>query len=136
MMKKLHSRIFGKAAMPAAFAVLTVSMISSVAGAYPVPISSIEKAGDFLPLERVQPKYPRSAFEAGVSGHVVLELTVQKDGQVWAESIKVLQAEPKGVFDKVAKDAAMQFRYQPMMIDGKATSVSGVRYKFSFNTEK
>jgi len=135
-MKRLHSRIFGKVAMPATFAVLTLSMISSVAGAYPVPISSIEKSGDYLPLERVQPKYPRSAFEAGIGGHVVLELTVQKDGHVWPESIKVLETEPKGVFDKVAKDAAMQFRYQPMMVDGKATSVSGVRYKFTFDIEK
>lgn len=135
-MKRNQSRARGKMLFPVAIALLTGSIISTSVSAYPVPISSIEKEGDYLPLERVQPKYPRSAAEAGIGGHVVLELTVQKDGHVWAESIKVLEAEPKGVFDKVAKDAAMQFRYQPMMIDGKATSVSGVRYKFSFDTEK
>jgi len=100
-----------------------------------VPISSIEKSGDYLPNNRVQPKYPRSAAEAGIGGYVVLELTVDKDGTVPAHSIKVVEAKPAGIFEKVAKDAAQQFAYQPMIVGGKATAVSGVRYKFSFNTE-
>jgi len=136
MKPSYKTRASKKLAAPFAVALLASAALTGMASGHPVPISSIEKEGDYLPIERVRPKYPRSAYEAGTGGHVVLELTVQKDGHVWAESIKVVKSEPAGVFDKVAKDAAMQFVYQPTMVDGKATSVSGVRYKFSFDVKK
>ena len=98
-----------------------------------IPISSIPQDGNYLPTKRVQPKYPRSAFEQGIGGYVVVEFTVGKDGHVPADGIKVVSAEPKGVFDKVASEATVQFIYNPMMMEGKATAVSGVRYKFTFD---
>jgi len=89
--------------------------------------------GDYLPLERVQPKYPKRAFDEGIGGYVVLELTVNKDGSVLADSIKVVEASPEGVFENVSKAAAEQFHYKPKKVGGVPHPVSGVRYKFSFS---
>lgn len=101
-----------------------------------VPISSIPHDGDYLPTKRIQPKYPRSAFEAGIEGSVILDFTVAKDGTVPADSIKIVKASPEGVFETVATNAAQQFVYDPIIVDGHASAVSGVRYKFAFYLNK
>lgn len=89
--------------------------------------------GDYLPLVRVQPQYPRRAQERGIEGFVIVELTVAADGTVPPESIVVLQAEPKGYFERAAIKAAQKFKYKPKVINGKGQEVTGVTYKFSFN---
>lgn len=89
--------------------------------------------GDYLPLVRVQPQYPRRAQERGVEGFVIVELTVAADGTVPPESIVVIQAEPKGYFERAAIKAAKKFKYKPKVINGKGQEVTGVTYKFSFN---
>jgi TonB family protein len=132
----------GKSKLLAAAAALLVGQAAMSGGAAiahgdehaskPVPISTIPHDGDYLPANRAQPKYPRGAFDKGIEGSVILEFTVEKDGSVPVGSIKVVGANPAGYFEKVATNAAVQFRYTPMMVKGKATAVSGVRYKFSF----
>ncbi len=88
--------------------------------------------GDYLPIVRVQPQYPRRAQEHGIEGYAVVELTVSRDGSVPPHSIVIVDAEPRGVFDKAAKKAAEKFKYKPRVIDGVAQAVTGVRYRFSF----
>ncbi len=89
--------------------------------------------GDFLPIVRVQPQYPRRAQDRGLEGYAVVELTVASDGSVPVNSITIVDAEPQGVFDKAAKKAAAKFKYKPRIINGVARAVPGVRYRFSFN---
>lgn len=89
--------------------------------------------GDYMPLVVVQPQYPRRAQEHGLEGYAVVELTVAQDGSVSPNSIVIVDAEPRGVFDKAAKKAAVKFKYKPRIIDGVAQAVPGVRYRFSFN---
>jgi periplasmic protein TonB len=89
--------------------------------------------GDYLPLVRVQPQYPRRANERGIEGWVIVELTVAADGTVPAESIIVIQADPKGYFERAATKAAAKFKYKPKVVNGKPQEVTGVRYKFSFD---
>lgn len=89
--------------------------------------------GDYLPLVRVQPQYPRRAQERGVEGYAIVELTVAADGTVPEESIVVIEAEPKGYFERAAIKAAVKFKYKPKIINGEGQEVTGVRYRFSFN---
>lgn len=89
--------------------------------------------GDYMPLVRVQPQYPRRANERGIEGYVVIELTVAADGTVPPESIIVVEAEPKGYFERAASKAAAKFKYKPKVVNGKGQKVTGVRYQFSFN---
>ena len=105
-------------------------------GGHTVPISSIPHDRDYLPLTSIRPHYPRSAAENNISGFVIIEMTVSNDGTVAADSIKIIESSPEGVFEKSAVDTVKRFRYSPTMHNGKATAVSGVRYKFSFSTEK
>lgn len=89
--------------------------------------------GDYLPLVRVNPQYPRRAQERGIEGYAIVELTVSEDGSVPPESIIVIEAEPKGYFERAAIKAAEKFKYKPKVVNGKGIPVAGVRYRFSFN---
>ncbi len=89
--------------------------------------------GDYLPLVRVQPQYPRRAQERGIEGYAIVELTVAEDGSVPPESIIIIEAEPKGYFERNAIKAAQKFKYKPKVVNGKGQKVTGVRYRFSFN---
>ncbi len=89
--------------------------------------------GDYLPLVRVRPQYPRRAQERGIEGYAIVELTVAEDGTVPPDSIIVIEAEPKGYFERSAIKAAAKFKYKPKIINGQGQEVTGVRYRFSFN---
>lgn len=113
---------------------LSISRANAGAG---VDLGSIDLGpssdGDYLPLVRVQPQYPRRAQERGIEGYAIVELTVAEDGSVPPESILVIEAEPKGYFERAAIKAAQKFKYKPKVVNGKGQKVTGVRYRFSFN---
>ncbi|RMB02682.1 energy transducer TonB [Eilatimonas milleporae] len=89
--------------------------------------------GDYLPLVRVQPQYPRRAQERGIEGYVIVSLTVNEDGTVPTESIEIIEADPKGYFERAARAAAGKFKYKPKVVNGKAQKVTGVKYRFTFD---
>lgn len=89
--------------------------------------------GDYLPLVRIQPTYPRRAQERGIEGYAVVELTVNADGSVPPNSVVIIDAEPKGYFENEAIKAARKFKYKPKVVNGVGQVVSGVHYRFSFN---
>ena len=59
------------------------------------------------PLIKVAPSYPEAA--GGRSGNVTVEIRVGADGVV--TQARVLESQPKGVFDQAALDAARRWRY-------------------------
>lgn len=89
--------------------------------------------GDYLPLVRVQPQYPRRAQQRGIEGYIIVSLTVNEDGTVSPDSIQIIEEDPKGYFGRAAVKAAAKFKYKPKIVNGKGQKVSGVTYKFSFN---
>ncbi len=113
---------------------LSIGRANSGAG---VDLGSIDlgpsQDGDYLPLVRVQPQYPRRAQERGIEGYVIVELTVNEDGTVPPESIIIIEAEPKGYFERAATKAAEKFKYKPKVVNGQPQKVTGVKYRFSFD---
>ena len=66
-------------------------------------------------ITRVPPVYPPIAVSAKVQGVVILEATVGRDGHV--EEVRVLRSVP--LLEQAAKDAVMQWRYAPLLLNGK-----------------
>lgn len=89
--------------------------------------------GDYLPIVKVTPIYPRRAAERGVEGYVLLEFTVTALGTV--ENAVVLESDPKGYFERSALNAARKFKYKPKVINGTPVPVSGVRNLITFELE-
>ena len=66
-------------------------------------------------IYRVEPVYPGVAVSANIEGTVILEAIVDEEGRV--ESVKVLRS--LSVLDKPALDAVKQWRYSPVLLNGK-----------------
>jgi periplasmic protein TonB len=89
--------------------------------------------GDYLPIVKVAPIYPRRAQSRGLEGYVIVEFTVTKNGSV--KDPIVIEAKPEGVFDRAALDAALKFKYKPRVVDGTPAEVAGVQNKISFEID-
>ena len=84
-------------------------------------------------LNRIPPLYPARALLRRTEGWVYLQLTIDGDGLV--EDARVLDASPKGVFDKAALKAVRRWRFEPPAQDGGSPSVQ-VKQKIEFNLER
>ncbi|GHG03312.1 energy transducer TonB [Thalassotalea marina] len=89
--------------------------------------------GDYLPIVKVQPIYPRRAQSRGIEGYVIVEFTVTTNGSV--RDPIVVEAQPEGIFDRAALDAASKFKYKPRVVDGEATEVAGVQNRITFEID-
>ena len=89
--------------------------------------------GEYLPIVKVAPMYPRRAQTRGIEGYVLLEFTVTRLGTV-IDPV-VIEAEPPGIFDRSAMQAALKFKYKPKVINGEAVEVAGVRNLIKFELE-
>ncbi|XOZ33420.1 energy transducer TonB [Halomonadaceae bacterium KBTZ08] len=89
---------------------------------------------EYLPIVKVEPNYPQRALRRGIEGYAVVEFTVTENGNV--ESPRVVEADPKGVFNEAAKKAALKFKYRPKTVNGEPVEVSGVRNIIRFEMDK
>jgi protein TonB len=89
--------------------------------------------GDYLPIVKVAPIYPRRAQARGISGYVIFEFTVTKHGSV--KDPVVVEANPESLFDRAAMDAVLKFKYKPRVVDGEAMAVAGVQNKITFQID-
>jgi protein TonB len=67
-----------------------------------------------LLIKRVQPKYPTNALTMHLQGAVLLDATIDKEGNV--KNLKVLKGD--AVLGHAALDAVRQWRYKPYYLDG------------------
>lgn len=89
--------------------------------------------GEYLPIVKVAPVYPRRALQRGIEGYVIVEFTVTKQGSV--RDPIVVEANPEGLFEQAAIDAALKFKYKPRVVNGEATEVSGVQNRITFQID-
>lgn len=90
--------------------------------------------GEYLPIVKVAPQYPRRAQSRGIEGYVIVKYTVTKQGTV--KDAVVVEAQPEGIFNKAAIKSALRYKYKPRVVDGEPIEVSGVRTKITFELEK
>lgn len=86
--------------------------------------------GEYLPIVKVAPVYPRRAQTRGIEGYVLLEFVVTKTGAV--RDPVVIEASPPGIFDRAAIQAALKFKYKPKVVNGEPIDVAGVRNLITF----
>ena len=72
--------------------------------------------GDVLPIVRIDPQWPREALVEGIEGYVVVEVTIGADGSV--KDVRVIQAEPKRMFDRNVIRAVLKWKFKPRIING------------------
>lgn len=73
------------------------------------------------PMRRTAAQYPPRARARGVSGFVTMSLLIGTRGEV--ERIKVLRADPPGVFEQAAQDAVRSWQFEPAMYGGEPVKV-------------
>jgi periplasmic protein TonB len=84
----------------------------------PTPREPVRIGGEIHPpvlVQRVEPIYPDLALNARIQGMVILEAIIEEDGNV--SHVKVLSA-PR-LLDKAAVAAVEQWRYAPVMLNGR-----------------
>lgn len=123
---------------PAGTATPSVAQDSPVAADAPTPAPAT--AASAVVVEPVQvvdvaPSYPVQAQRRRIEGWVELEFDIGSNGSV--SGVRVLRAEPAGVFDREAIRAAQRWRFQPRTIDGAAVASKGrktLRFRLSRNS--
>ncbi|WP_017446576.1 energy transducer TonB [Gayadomonas joobiniege] len=81
-------------------------------GSYPANYTYIPD--EIQPIVRIEPRYPKKAYEDGVTGFVKLSYSVM-NGSV--SNIQIIESSPEGVFDKVSIAALQKWKYQDTFKD-------------------
>ena len=100
--------------------------------------------GEYIPLFKVVPIYPRRAQERGTMGYALVEFTITDTGSVEnAQTIEgycsskrpddpEVQFRPCSMFNSASARAALKLKYKPKIVDGRAVPVDGVLHRFTY----
>ena len=88
--------------------------------------------GEYLPIFRAPPVYPRRAQERGLCGWVDLQYTVTAAG---GTRDPIVTASSSRLFEGAAKKAALKYKYKPRQVGGKGVDVPGVAIRIIFEIE-
>jgi protein TonB len=90
--------------------------------------------GEYLPIVKVAPIYPRRAQTRGITGYCIVEYIVTKTGSI--RDPQAVDCQPQGVFESASLKAAEKFKYKPRVVDGEPIEVAGVQNKFTYELEQ
>ena len=105
---------------------------------------SFFRDGEYIPLFKVVPIYPRRAQERGTMGYALVEFTITDTGSVEnAQTIEGycsskrpddpdVQFRPCSMFNSASERAAIKLKYNPKIVDGRAVPVDGVLHRFTY----
>lgn len=71
-----------------------------------------------LPKFRIEPEYPMKARQEGIEGFVKLMIDITSEGTV--SNVRIIEAEPRRMFETAAKRAVLRWKYDPLYVDGEA----------------
>ncbi|MCB1626184.1 MAG: energy transducer TonB [Xanthomonadales bacterium] len=106
---------------------------TQVASTQPVPSvaqSTAPQNRDVELVQRVNPNYPARALRQQVSGWVDLEFTITEFGDV--TDVRVVDADPKRIFDRDAIRAVQAWKFRPKLENGQAVSTTA-RQRLEFS---
>ena len=83
-----------------------------------------EQKNHLFPIVRVPPQYPTLAIQNNLEGIVLLEFTVDKQGNT--KDILVIETSHI-IFKNTAIRAVSNYKYKPIIVDGEPVEVNGVR---------
>ena len=86
---------------------------------------------DPQPIVRVLPEYPPNGRG---NGWVLVRFNISPAGTV--TNAAVIDAKPRGVFDKNALRAIERWRYRPAVVDGRAVERRGLQVRLVFELEQ
>ncbi|HID44474.1 MAG TPA: energy transducer TonB [Chromatiaceae bacterium] len=78
-----------------------------------------------VPLVRIEPRYPSRAAMEGIEGWVKVGFTINPDGTV--SNVRVIDANPRRIFNRAATRAIKKWRFRPKKINGKAVTQQGIQ---------
>jgi len=87
-----------------------VSLLSAMSYAGNDQESNKYTKNEISPIKRIEPNYPVEAANNKIEGSVVLKFDINATGDV--TNVSVVKAIPEKVFDKVAKTALRQWKYE------------------------
>ena len=87
-----------------------------------------------VPLARVEPRYPSRALQRKLEGYVILSFTIDKQGI--PKDIKVIDSQPKRIFEREAKRALARWKYQPLLVNGLAKALRDQMVKIEFRIQR
>ena len=105
---------------------------------------SFFRDGEYIPLFKVVPIYPRRALERGTMGYALVKFTITDTGSV--ENPEIVEGycsrqnpddpdaefRPCSMFNSATQRAALKLKYKPKIVDGKAVAVDGVLHSFKY----
>ena len=99
---------------------------------------------EYTPLNKVAPTYPRRAQERGVMGYALVEFTVTDTGSV-EDAVAIegycsyrdpydpgTELRTCSMFNSASVRAALKLKYKPLIFNGQAVPVHGVRHRLSY----
>jgi len=72
---------------------------------------------DFMVLSRIPPRYPYRAERKKIEGWVKVSFIITEQGSV--KDAVVVDAKPRGIFDRAALQAILKWKFKPRVTDGK-----------------
>ena len=115
----------------------TANMAPTVAVNVSINASGLSSGdGEYLPILKVAPIYPRRAQTRGITGYCIVTYTVTTTGAIRDPYVEnETDCSPKGIFERASLKAALKFKYKPRVVDGPAIEVAGVQNKFTYELE-
>ena len=106
---------------------------------------SFFRDGEYIPLFKVQPIYPRRALERGTQGYAITSFTITESGTVEnAVALEGYCGDPEdpnaelrecSIFNSASVRASLKLKYKPKIVDGKPTPVENVKHRFTFKMD-
>lgn len=95
--------------------------------------SSFNVDGEYLPIVRVEPLYPRRAQSRGLEGYCDVEFTVTKTGEV-VDAVAIECS--SSVFQSASESAVLKWKYKARVVNGEPIDSPGVITRLTYKFEE